>query len=83
MITSEEMQNFVDDNTWEALFFILTIIYGVGWDQKEMDLMMPPATNPVLPIPNNEVLQPEADSAVAPAMIDGININTNVQRLGR
>jgi hypothetical protein len=46
-----------------------------------MDLMMPPATNPVLPIPNNEVLEPEPDYAVAPAMIDGIDINTNDQLL--
>jgi len=81
MITSEEMQNFVDENTWEALFSIPTIIYGLGWDHKEMDLMMPPATNPVLPIPNNEVLEPEPDYAVAPAMIDGIDINTNDQLL--
>ena len=81
MIISEEMQNFVDGNTWEALFSILTIIYGVGWDRKEMDLAMPSATIPVPPIPNNEVVEAEPDSAVVPVLIDGMDINANVQIL--
>jgi hypothetical protein len=32
MIMDDGLQNFVDDVTWEALFTVLTIIYGVGWD---------------------------------------------------
>ena len=67
------LQNFVDDVTWEALFTVLTIIYGVGWDHRAM--------NPVMPPPNNEVIEPEADSPVSPALIDGVDINANIQLL--
>jgi hypothetical protein len=37
--------------------------------------------NPVMPPPNNEVIEPEADSPVAPALIDGVDINANIQLL--
>jgi hypothetical protein len=52
------MQIFVYGDRSEALFSVLTIIYGEGWAHKATDLVMPPLTNLVMPMPNNEVSKP-------------------------